>query len=278
MKEDAERQHGLLFDRLKKAEVQLQLERVSTTSRYEIVIPPRLESPPGRKAFALRLAMGVFFGLLLSGLVVGVGELRKLFARVAEKTVVAGIVIVLATSLLGCAHEDRFTWSTDLPLADTPGDPVVHPRDTILVEVDRQPSLSGEFVVRMDGHYAQPMVGSILVAGRTARQVAETVTSALKDLVVSPVVRVWITKTPPIQVSVVGEVKTPGSYELTRDRTLLSALAQAGWLTEFAHSDRIFVVRAENNERIRFRVRDITSAEPRAAHFELADADVVVVE
>ena len=40
MKEEVERQHGLLFDRLKKAEVQLQLERVSTTSRYEIVVPP----------------------------------------------------------------------------------------------------------------------------------------------------------------------------------------------------------------------------------------------
>ena len=278
MKEDAERQHALLFDRLKKAEVHLQLERVSTTSRYEIVIPARLESPPGRKAFALRLSLGLLLGLILSAMVVGVAELRRLFTRVAQKAAVTGLLLVAAGSLLGCAHDERFTWSTDLPLGEATGEHVVSPRDTILVEVDRQPTLSGEFVVREDGHYAQPLVGSIRVSGQTARQVADAIAAALKDLVVAPVVKVWITKAPPIRVSVVGEVKTPGPQEMARDRTLLSALAQAGWLTEFAHDDRVFVLRAGSNERVRFRVRDITAAEPHAARFQLADADVVVVE
>jgi polysaccharide export outer membrane protein len=278
MKEDAERQHGLLFDRLKKAEVHLQLERVSTTSRYEIVIPARLESPPGRKAFALRLIIGFLFGLLLAAAVVGVAELRKLFARVAQKFAVPGMLVLVAASFLGCAHEEHFTWSSDTPLAEATAEPVVKPRDTLLVEVERQPTLSGEFVVREDGHYAQPMVGSIRVAGRTAHFIADTIAAALKDLVVTPAVKVWIIKTPPIRVSVVGEVKTPGPFEMTRDRSLLAALAQAGWLTEFAHTDRVFVVRAGSSERVRFRVRDITTAEVHAARFQLADADVVVVE
>lgn len=278
MKDDAERQHGLLFDRLKKAEVLLQLERVSTTSRYEIVIPPRMEPPPGRRAFALRLGIGLLFGLVLSAMVIGLSELRNLFARVAEKATGPVLILLIAGALLACAHDERFTWSTDLPLPEAPVEPIVQPRDTILVEVERQPALSGDFVVREDGHYAQPMVGSIRVAGLTPRHVADAVTAALRDVVVSPVVRVWITKTPPIRVSVVGEVKTPGPQEMTRDRTLLSALAQAGWLTEFAHPDRVFVVRAGSNERIRFRVRDITEAEPHATRFQLADADVVVVE
>jgi len=132
--------------------------------------------------------------------------------------------------------------------------------------------------VRDDGHYTQPMVGSIYVSGKTPSQVASAVAAALRDVVVAPAVSVWITKTPSIRISVVGEVKTPGSYELTRDRSLLSALALAGWLTEFAHNDRIFVVRVGASERIRFRVQDITTAEPHAARFQLADADVLVVE
>jgi polysaccharide biosynthesis/export protein len=278
MKDEAERQHGLLFDRLKKAEVLLQLERVSTSSRYEIVVPARLDSPPGRKALALRLAMGLGFGLLLAALAVGFAELRKLFARVAEKSAIAGLLVLLASPLLGCAHDERFVWSADMPLEDSVAEPAIEPRDTILVEVERQATLSGEFVVREDGHYAQPMVGSIRVAGQTVRQVAATIAGALKDVVISPVVRVWITKTPPIRVNVVGEVKTPGSFDLGRDRTLLAVLAQAGWLTEFAHTDRVFVVRVGAKERIRFRVRDITGAEPHAAQFRLANADVVVVE
>jgi len=278
MKEEVERQHGLLFDRLKKAEVQLQLERVSTTSRYEIVIPARLESPPGRRAFAQRMGEGLGLGLLLAAFLMAIGELRRLFARVAARGALASLIVVLSLLPLGCAHDERFTWAADLPHKDSASEPTVRARDTILVEVDKQTTLSGEFLVRDDGHYTQPMVGSIRVAGLTTRQVAAEVAVALKDVVITPVVSVWLTKSPPIHVSVVGEVKSPGIFEMPRERSLLTVLAQAGWLTEFAHEDRVFVVRAGSNERIRFRVRDITTAEPFAAQFVLADADVVVVE
>jgi polysaccharide export outer membrane protein len=277
-KEEVERQHGLLFDSLKKAEVQLQLERVSATSRYEIVFPASLEAPPGRKAFVLRLAMGVGLGLLFATIVLGIGELRTIFARLAEKGAVVSLIVVLSLLPLGCAHEARFVWAADLPSRDATAEPMVHPRDTILVEVERQPTLSGEFVVRDDGHYTQPMVGSVRVSGLTARQVAAQIAVALKAVVITPVVSVWITKTSPIHVSVVGEVKTPGIYEMNRDRNLITILAQAGWLTEFAHTDRVFVVRAGSSERVRFRVRDITTAEPFVVQFLLADADTVVVE
>ena len=203
---------------------------------------------------------------------------HKMFAWLAERGAMASLLVVLSLLPLGCAHEGHFTWAEDMPLKDAAAEPMVHPRDSILVEVAKQPTLSGEFVVRDDGHYAQPMVGSIRVADQTPRQIATAVALALKNVVVAPMVSVWVTKTSPIRVSVVGEVKAPGNYEMTRDRNLLTVLAQAGWLTEFAHNDRVYVVRAGGNERIRFRVRDITTAEPFVAQFMLADADTVVVE
>jgi polysaccharide export outer membrane protein len=277
-KEEVEKQHGLLFDRLKKAEVQLQLERVSATSRYEIAVPTRLDSPPGRKAFASRLAMGGGLGLLLAAIMLVIGELRRIFARLAERGALAGLLVLLFLLPQGCAHEERFAWAADLPAKDSMAEATVHPRDSILVEVEKQPTLSGEFAVRDDGHYAQPMLGSVRVTGLTARQVAAQVAVALKNVVVAPVVSVWITKTSPIHVNVVGEVKSPGIYEMNRDRTLITVLAQAGWLTEFAHNDRVFVVRAGSNERVRFRVREITAAEPFVVQFLLAESDTVVVE
>jgi len=97
MKEEAERQHGLLFDSLKKAEVHLELERVSTTSRYDIVVPARLESPPGRKAFALRLALGLLIGTLFCMVVIGLGELFRRFASVAQKDAITVVLVLLAT-------------------------------------------------------------------------------------------------------------------------------------------------------------------------------------
>ena len=101
MKEEVERQHGLLFDRWKRAEVQLQLERVFAASRYEIVIPPRLELPPGRKAFGQRLAIGLSLGLLLATVVLGGAELRRQFIRVAAEGALAGLLALLTQLPLG---------------------------------------------------------------------------------------------------------------------------------------------------------------------------------
>jgi polysaccharide biosynthesis/export protein len=83
-----------------------------------------------------------------------------------------------------------------------------------------------------------------------------------------------------IRVNVVGEVKTPGAYELMRGRGLIPALAAAGWLTEFADRDKIFVIRSEAgvSQRVRFRARELTAAEPHATGFRLKDGDVVVVD
>jgi hypothetical protein len=57
-----------------------------------------------------------------------------------------------------------------------------------------------------------------------------------------------------------------------------AALAAAGWLTEYADRDRIFVVRHEGDMRVRFRAREVTSPDPAVARFRLSDGDVVVAE
>jgi polysaccharide biosynthesis/export protein len=95
---------------------------------------------------------------------------------------------------------------------------------------------------------------------------------------VRPIVSVSISHVAPIRVNVIGEVKTPATYELVRDRSVTAALAAAGWLTEFADRDRIFVVRREGSLRVRFRAQEITTSNPAVSRFRLSDGDVVVVE
>ena len=65
-----------------------------------------------------------------------------------------------------------------------------------------------------------------------------------------------------------------------RGRGVIPALAAAGWLTEFADRDKIFVIRSEAGatQRVRFRARELTAAEPHATGFRLKDGDVVVVD
>jgi polysaccharide biosynthesis/export protein len=180
---------------------------------------------------------------------------------------------------LGCATESHFVWVDQIPIANQNLE-TIEPRDTILVSVKNQPSLSGEFPVGDHGNYAQPTLGTILVAGKSTDVVARDLEERLKNIVVNPEVSVSIGKVASIRVNVVGEVKTPGAYELMRGRGLIPALAAAGWLTEFADRDKIFVIRSEAgvSQRVRFRARELTAAEPHATGFRLKDGDVVVVD
>jgi len=188
----------------------------------------------------------------------------------------AGLTMALT---VGCATESHFVWVTDVPIV-TQSAETIEPRDTILISVKNQPTLSGEFPVGDHGNYSQPTLGTIPVAGKTTDAVAGDIERRLNGVVVTPEVTVSITKLASIRVNVVGEVKTPGSYELVRGRGIIPALAAAGWLTEFADRDKIFVIRSEagGSQRVRFRARELTTAEPHATGFRLKDGDIVVVD
>ena len=195
---------------------------------------------------------------------------------------VSGLVVVLlSSSVVGCATsgERPFVWVQDLPASSVEAAGTIHPRDTISVVVMDQAPMSGEFVVHDDGTYLQPPIGNVQVQGKTPAEVASELYGRMKDLIVNARVNVSIVRVATIRVSVVGEVRTPGSYELNRDRSVAGALAAAGWLTDFASKDRIFVVRqGASQPRVRFPLRDVTAPESRAGMFHLRDGDVVVVE
>lgn len=195
------------------------------------------------------------------------------------RTPTLGTTCLAVALAIGCATEGRFVWVEDMPIVSQNIE-AIEPRDSIQISVKNQPSLSGEFLVGDHGNYSQPTLGTIPVGGKTTDVVAKDLEERLKNIVVSPEVTVSITKLASIRVNVVGEVKTPGSYELMRGRGLVPALAAAGWLTEFADRDKIFVIRSEagTTERVRFRARELTAAEPHATGFRLKDGDVVVVD
>ncbi|MES1171684.1 MAG: FHA domain-containing protein [Bacteroidota bacterium] len=77
--EATNRLHTQLFEKLKKAELQLNLERVSAESRYEMVKPPRLEKPGMGASVALRCGIGLFAGFFLAAIFIALREGRRLF-------------------------------------------------------------------------------------------------------------------------------------------------------------------------------------------------------
>jgi polysaccharide biosynthesis/export protein len=198
---------------------------------------------------------------------------------VSLRSVLGAVAIVATCSGIGsCSPTSPYVWVNHLSAQDTPDEPVIQPRDTILVEVRNQANMTGEFIVREDGHYTQPLLGSVPVEGATPTMAAQRLSGLLRGIINDPRVAVWISRPAPIRVNVVGEVKTAGTFELTRDRTVLGALSAAGWLTEFAKKENIFVVRMSDKARIRFRLSDVTSPTGPASRFRLRDGDAVIVE
>ena len=95
------------------------------------------------------------------------------------------------------------------------------------------------------GNIDFPVLGTLHIAGMTKSQIAALVN---ENLVKDPVVTVEFMN---LYFSVLGEVKSPGKYSITKDQiTLLEAISMAGDLSIYGKRDAVFVIREENGERV----------------------------
>jgi len=125
-------------------------------------------------------------------------------------------------------------------------------------------------------------VDDVEVAGHAPAQIAEKLRREFIQIVAHPVVTVTVDEPHPFTIPVTGEVTRPGVYPLDSPAGVLQAIASAGGLTQFAHEDRIYVLRPASEGaqpvRIRFRYEALAHAEGRSGTFHLQRSDIVVVE
>jgi polysaccharide export outer membrane protein len=199
-----------------------------------------------------------------------------------------GIVAALAlgSGLSACAGSQPYVWVTQTPLDrySGPAEDRIGVDDLISIRVYAQEPMSARGHVRPDGTLSMPLLGEVAVAGKRPSELGRELEEQLKGrgFVVAPSVTVAIEESAPLRITFVGEVRRPGTIKLEPPVNVMQGIANAGGLTEFASSNRIFVVRTgpPNNEvqRIRFRYDDLVGGEPHAVAFRLRTGDVVVVE
>lgn len=113
--------------------------------------------------------------------------------------------------------------------------------------------LSG-YVVDNNGDIDFPVLGKIHAAGLSRWALQEKIAQELteRDLLKDMVVTVEFMN---FKVSVLGEVKNPGTYSIEGDKvTVLEAIAMAGDLTVYGIRDEVYVIREENGERQNFKL------------------------
>ncbi len=112
--------------------------------------------------------------------------------------------------------------------------------DGVRVEINGEPTLSGEFVIGHDGRVLLPLVGSVPVADRPFPDVEQDLVTAYNRELLKPTIRV----TPLVRVSVQGEVRQPGLFMIDPTFTVSDVLARAGGLTASANPKKIVIRRA----------------------------------
>ena len=115
--------------------------------------------------------------------------------------------------------------------------------DVLSIKVFNEEALTNKYVVDSDGSITFPLIGRFQVAGKTTRQIEEDLTKALEpDWLKRAQVSVEIATFRSRSIYVMGEVRTPGRYNIEGPMTLLEVIANAGSTTAAA-SNTIIVQR-----------------------------------
>ncbi|HKO07440.1 MAG TPA: polysaccharide biosynthesis/export family protein [Alphaproteobacteria bacterium] len=139
--------------------------------------------------------------------------------------------------------------------------------DELTIAVFGQADLSGKFGIDNNGNLMLPLVGQLPAEGRTAPQVQEALTEALKAFLVNPKATVQVATYRPFYI--LGEVNKPGSYPYTFGMTVRQAVATAGGYTKRARTGTVEVFHSGETD------KDATES---PEDYQLQPGDTVQVE
>jgi len=193
---------------------------------------------------------------------------------------IASVVLLLAATAAGPASPQEPVKA--MPHRDQVpgvGEYRIGPEDLLQISVWKNDAMSQTVPVRPDGKISLPLLNDLQAAGLTPMQLRDVLVKKLVEYIPTPDVSVIVREVHSFKVSVIGEVKTTGRYELKSRTTVLDALAMAGGFTEFASRTRIVVLRSEGAtmKRIPFNYNKVISANGEAENFFLQPGDIVLV-
>ena len=133
------------------------------------------------------------------------------------------------------------------------------------------------YLVDSEGNIEFPILGTVPVAGLSRQELQSVLKIKISEYVQDPIVNVRILN---FQISVLGEVKNPGTYDV-RDEylTLPQALGLAGDLTIFGERQNVLVIRQAENNTKQYKYLDLTDSNTLSSPFYmLRQNDVIYVE
>jgi len=154
-----------------------------------------------------------------------------------------GVLVLLALPVaLGCGPKvDNSRVKLPEPVEST----TLGPGDMFSLEVIGEKDLPKDYQVASDGTVDFPYVHRVEVQGLEPQEIARKLRQRLMDdkILTDPSVIVSVKEYNSKRVTVLGEVRKPGSFSLTTGMTLVQAISDAGGLSAIANGDRINLTR-----------------------------------
>lgn len=132
------------------------------------------------------------------------------------------------------------------------------------------------YAIDNNGEVDFPKIGKIKLAGYTRTEAMDKLRKEVGKYIVNPGISMEVRN---FRITVLGEVRAPGTYPVNNDRiTLLEALGMAGDLTINGVRKNILVIREQDGQKKEYRV-DLTKREALDSPvYYLAQNDVIYVE
>ena len=177
---------------------------------------------------------------------------RANLREITVKKVVPALLLLLGSlAQSACGPSIYETYSYGKEYDPRKHEYVIGVTDVISIQVYKSPDLSlGSATVRPDGVVTIPLVGDVVVAGKTPSQVREDLKKRFSEFVKEATVNVTVSGFNSYRFIVSGQVNKSGSFTQKYYVTVSEAVALAGGPNKFA-GDQIVIYRADKDGHIR---------------------------
>ena len=197
------------------------------------------------------------------------------------------LILILISNASFSAEKTEVTNSVDspktnVPVSSAPTDYKLRPLDLVDIRVFQEDDLCMTNKVSQAGTLTFPLIGSVKVSGLHVREAEQLITDKLKDgYIRNPQVTILVKEYAARRVSVLGEVKKPGTVEIPPEEalTLLQAVAYAGGFQNVAKTDEVIVRRMIDGKETKTKVNAtrLMRADAAETDYPLEPGDIVYV-
>ena len=169
--------------------------------------------------------------------------------------IILGLVLLVACAIDLPSVSTLAEYEQANPVASkSDNDYLIGRGDVLSINIWKEPELSKQVTVRLDGNISMPLVGDLQAAGFTCTELRDQLTEKFEGYVEVAEVSVTVTQSLSKKIYILGKINSPGEYPLQKNMTILQAISIGRGLDQWADTSNIRLIRNINGVEKTFKV------------------------